>query len=770
MNDSATIAWLTKAIEQAAATARFCVAGSLPDIDPGLDVDGLGRVQVPLKRGIAKQLIASGRVAPYGKGTRTLVNKNIRNTVELDPKQFRLGDKWNAAIASVTRTIAEQLGLPVDRLEATLYKLLVYEKGGFFVPHRDSEKQDRMVASLIVVLPNSYDGGNLIVRHGSKKQRLKFDEAAAGKSACYAAFYADCEHEVERVTHGVRIALAYNLALKPEHRKSSATTSPAAHVDVLTESIKSWVARRPGEPLIFALEHHYTQRGLSLDLFKGGDRKLADLVVAAADKADCLVHLAQVERHLQQWADDGSFGRGDLHRYDRTPRSAIQIGETYEDELFGTQWTNLQGKQQPLSGIALAASAIVSSTPLDDWKPTSEDFEGYTGNAGNTLDRWYHRSVVVVWHREHHFNVVASSGVFISVPLFCSMAAKLAKSPKKRIEADRSDCLRFARAIIARWGDRNFGYRTFQSNDESPHEAFAQHLLLLHDRDVVAMFLAKMADHDQSLRLKSFVVAVCREFGWNAFALELKRLLSAPPIVRGQRGIPFRDIEWLAAYCCDTSAAPDKSPLADELRAVAVKRFCEPLPSDSPRDRREPSTSEKSLPLLLKALLAGGQDEELARVVRFVQETPHEFPVDRCQVPALKELIAWSKKRLGQVPPQLAAWLAAVRGDLKVATARPPTPPKDWARLADVDCRCQPCVQLNAFLADPANEVGRIAGREDVRDHLVFMIRRHQCDVTHVLERKGSPYSLVLTKTSGSFDRAVKRFEADRSLLSKLPK
>ena len=41
------------------------------------------------------------------------------------------------------------------------------------------------------------------------------------------------------------------------------------------------------------------------------------------------------------------------------------------------------------------------------------------------------------------------------------------------------------------------------------------------------------------------------------------------------------------------------------------------------------------------------------------------------------------------------------------------------------------------------------------------MIPRHQCDVKYALERKGSPYSLVLTKTNGSFERAVKRFQAD---------
>src|SRR5271157_664718 len=92
-------------------------------------------------------------------------------------------------------------------------------------------------------------------------------------------------------------------------------------------------------------------------------------------------------------------------------------------------------------------------------------------------------------------------------------------------------------------------------------------------------------------------------------------------------------------------------------------------------------------------------------------------------------------------------------------------PPTDWARPADLACECQYCAQLKAFLADPANEVGRIPAREDMRQHLIGIIDRHQCDVKHSLERKGSPYSLVLTKTSGSFERSVKRFEANRRLL-----
>jgi len=768
MTAAATVEWLSKAIGEATRAAKFCVAGSLSGVDPGLEIDGVGAISLPLKRGVGKKIVAACQLAPYGKGTQTLVDKQVRNTYELDPKNFRLGEAWTAAIAEAVGTVARELGLPEQGLEARLYKLLAYERGGFFLPHRDSEKHDRMVASLIVVLPNPFDGGTLIVRHGAEKQTLKFDDAADGKSSCYAAFYADCEHEVQRVTGGLRLCLAYNLVLKAGKGKPAAAAAPAA---ALALSIGARFAKQPAEPLVFALEHHYTPSGLSLDLLKGADRPIADLVVAAAETADCLVHLAQVSRHLSQFADDGSFEEGYFRSYRQSKRHDLEIGETYEDDLNGTEWTDAEGKKQPWGSIGFKLSSVVSSVPIDDWKPTSEEYEGYTGNAGNTLDRWYHRSAIVLWRRDRHFDVVASSGAASTIPLFASMASKLAKTPKKRLEAARQDGIRLAQAIIDQWPKRQAA--SWHSRAPSPYDDFPHHLLMLHDRDTVARLLVKLAERDALLPLSSFVVAVCREFGWSAFAPQWKRLISSRPNPHDPKQVSFRDFEWLAAYCCDPTADPDKAALGQELAALATDRFCEKRPPqpkyDSPARTRVPSISETSLRPLLEAILAGGRAEDLLRVLRFVQSSPDAFDVDDCQVPRLKALVPWSKKRFGSVPPPLAEWLNAVRRQLEAATARPPEPTADWARPADVACPCQYCARLKAFLADPASETARIAAPEAMRQHLIDILHRHRLDAKSALVRQGSPYSLTFTKTAASFERAVARFERDRKHLRELP-
>jgi hypothetical protein len=42
--------------------------------------------------------------------------------------------------------------------------------------------------------------------------------------------------------------------------------------------------------------------------------------------------------------------------------------------------------------ISLEDAEIVAKVPLNEGKPDKEEHEGYTGNEGMTLERWYHRA------------------------------------------------------------------------------------------------------------------------------------------------------------------------------------------------------------------------------------------------------------------------------------------------------------------------------------------------------------------------------------------
>ncbi|HYV36107.1 MAG TPA: hypothetical protein VE988_10415, partial [Gemmataceae bacterium] len=64
--------------------------------------------------------------------------------------------------------------------------------------------------------------------------------------------------------------------------------------------------------------------------------------------------------------------------------------------------------------------------------------------------------------------------------------------------------------------------------------------------------------------------------------------------------------------------------------------------------------------------------------------------------------------------------------------------------------------------------VGRFPMNKQRRQHLHRQIDQHRCDCTHVTERKGSPQTLVCTKTQNSYERSRKQYEVDQVVLGEL--
>ncbi len=792
---------LVKRLTTGEATAKrlstYCVKGSLPNMLPHIQIPGVGPITWPIRMGIAKQIISVSQQAPFGKGLQTLVDTTVRNTFELSPDQFTITNpEWIEAIQKAVVTIATRLGLPAERLVPQLYKLLIYKNGGFFLPHRDSEKTDRMVGSLIVALPSQFRGGELTVRHQGSSERIDFADAAGEKSACYAAFYADCEHEVSKVRSGYRLCLAYNLILTTEPRKKVAPAKPtdSSPAGMLADAITQWVEKKPAEPLVFALDHHYTEHGLIPDLLKGADRAQAKLVMAAADMAGCRVMFCQVERHVIYSAYDeneddfygyGSRsrrGRGSRHDYDEEEDDDdgdgddspgdYTIQEVIDEYLTGENWVDADGKPMNIPSFGFDGDSIVSSIPIDDWKPTREEYEGFTGNAGNTLDRWYHRSVMCLWHQDQHYEVLAKEchsfaidqlDELLQVPHQKASRQKVASAKpaprKKRNDTSAPECLALAQAILRHWPKNSAYHYQPEHSSNKPRNVFASQLAAIDDPELARQLFRIAATQDPYLHLDRLVVGMCRKHGFEPFAAELTALFETEP-----KRLLVRNIEWLVKLALAQFDDPVGRELIPRLAQLAADQFCQPLP-----DRHygmDPAYAVLTLPGLLQILRVIGDAPLLKRVVDLVQANPKRFPLDTIQVPVLKTAItAWRKHDLA--PPALVQlWLLAVQQELQAATSQEPQPPSDWARPNDIECKCKFCQELKTILGDPIAKVGRIRAAENSRSHVLESVREHNSDVTHGLEKIGSPHVLVLTKTDGSFQRRLKRYHDDQALLN----
>lgn len=143
--------------------------------NPGLKIKDVGIVGLPLSSDGADTLKRASHRAPFGKGTETVVDENVRKTWQINAADISFANtRWDEWVQKRVMLMAfDTLAiLPTSRehLRAELYKLLLYEQDAHFKPHQDSEKVPNMFATLAICLPTEHEGGELILEHAGKRQ------------------------------------------------------------------------------------------------------------------------------------------------------------------------------------------------------------------------------------------------------------------------------------------------------------------------------------------------------------------------------------------------------------------------------------------------------------------------------------------------------------------------------------------------------------------------------------------------------------------------
>ncbi|ASJ70687.1 2OG-Fe(II) oxygenase [Granulosicoccus antarcticus] len=240
----------------------------------------IGDLRLPIAMTRAKALARIATSAPFGLGRATVIDPSVRDVGEIKASKVRFDRRaWNRELKPVLEAMRVELGLPDGRLSARLDKLLVYGPGQFFKPHKDTERSDEMIGTLVVVLPSRHKGGSLVINHQGETRRFVVRNPADPLLRLF-AFYATCEHEVRPVSEGHRVVLSFELRFKCAGKKGLVEVEPA-----LEKALESWFdpAREPAcsyapdaEKLVFLLDHDYSQRSLSWQRLKGVDHRRAE--------------------------------------------------------------------------------------------------------------------------------------------------------------------------------------------------------------------------------------------------------------------------------------------------------------------------------------------------------------------------------------------------------------------------------------------------------------------------------------------------------------
>jgi hypothetical protein len=146
-------------------------------------------------------------------------------------------------------------------VRAILHKLNVYSTGGFFKIHRDTPRSSQCLGTIVVCLPASFSGGELVVKSadGSFAHNFDWGASTANGKVQWCAFYSDCEHEVLPVRGGHRVTLTYMIEHQPlQHPMLLDAVQPfSALGNRLATLLKDPSFAPQGTKLGFGLRHQY---------------------------------------------------------------------------------------------------------------------------------------------------------------------------------------------------------------------------------------------------------------------------------------------------------------------------------------------------------------------------------------------------------------------------------------------------------------------------------------------------------------------------------
>ena len=729
----------------------FCVGGLREVFMPAIDVDGVGQIAFPLLPVQVERLVAIAEAAPYGRGEETVVDRDVRRTWQIEPGKVRIGGRhWAETLAELVADAALGLGVG-EPVAAEFYKLLVYDTGSFFVGHRDTEKVPGMFATMVLVLPSTHSGGELIIKHLGREVMLDPHPEEPSEIG-FAAFYADCVHEVRPITTGCRLALVYNL-------RFLAKKQPPQPPDYRTEQrrieelLRRWAeAKDEADKLILPLEHAYTPAELSFETLKGRDAAVASVLAAAAVEANCDLHLALVSIEESGTAEHiGYYGR---RRRGRSEEDEFEVGEVCDRALVLSHWRRPLGGDAGFGDFPFTEDELCPPDAFEDLKPDEQHFHEATGNEGASFERAYRRAGLVLWPRVRRLAVLNQAGLGATLPHLEDLTTRWEASGDGIESPPWSDADELSDHMLRSWprspwrrdGDTEAGRMLdlqVRLGNVARIDAFLAELsaeghYAASDNEAIVRAVALLP----RARATDLVVRIVRRNAparLGACGDLLRRCVAAPA---GSAGEPAR----IGAALLDVLPGDPAKPAVLDIG-------------------QRPAPVKTEFVVVLLTALSRIDAGLAARAVEHLLAWPKTYGPDDVLVPAA---LAFTKQAESAAWPAVERLRAASLDHLRRRIALPLEAPRDWARSDPLKCTCADCRQLGAFLVAADRPEWRLKAPQDRRSHVEQSVRNATCDIDLATERRGSPHALVAVKNQASYEQRAKQRRRDLEHVSAL--
>ncbi len=705
-------------------SGKFASVNTTDFVLPGLNVEGAGEISFPINEMQAEILKQSAKQAPFGKGSETLLDTSVRKTWEIDAEKLQFHNPaWKTFLNEIIENVQDDLGIEDYSVQANLYKLLIYEEGGFFLKHKDSEKEKGMFGTLILGLPSRFSGGELVIEFEGEQVVADFSRTGLYEAG-YAAFYADCDHEVKPLKSGYRICLVYNLIQKQTGKKIE-LASIQSYSDRIADSIKSYETNHPKENYIILLGHQYTPENFSFDHLKLNDRLKTEVLLKAAEKLGYYNRLCLVTSYLTGSPEyDGYYG------YDDDVDESTEMGEVYDEYLSIEHWAE---SKIPSHHISFEEEDVITSFALDEDEPIVKESSGYMGNYGPDITHWYHYGAVCIWSPETNAQLLMSQNAETQLNWidFFNRSANISDEEISAVN----------RLLLSGLNESTFSSRTLNYNP-------VMDWIILQKKEALLFEMDEETLQDYFIKIEAG--------SW----FKLFRLM------------PIHEVQQLL----EKITQPISVPVLEKLLAVLVSlsaeqpfhnmvsRYFDTLPAsfDVLYGKQSGRIQKDALHHLfaLDAALSPANDliNEIA-IAMFVN--PEHKYVSTVLVPLLVSS--------GTPTKLMSRLLHLSEGYLQKRVDNKPQPPANWTRPVPESTQYKrEWAILKDFLNSPTEQVFDYRKVKYERELMEQAIRNVTIDLKMETIKRGSPHLLRITKTRGEYNRQTNIWNKDVSLLEKV--
>ncbi len=694
------------------------------ELDPGnlsVEVEGIGALSYPITAPQIEKLLEVSSKAKFGLKDKTVLNEKVRSTEEIKGDALKVHK--SPAFDSMLDHMRKDLGLPGSaKIIPHLHNMLIYKPGQFFKKHQDTEKLEKMVATLVVVLPCAHIGGDLVIEHQEYSYVFSSENIDDHTIKCV-SFYADCIHEAKTVKSGHRVALTYNLVLE-----SGPVPLAIERNTKLEQTLEEYFKNH--DRLVYVFDHEYTEHSLRWDMLKGKDLSNTLDFFACAKKLDLIPYLTLCARH-EYWTT-GYDGR---YQYSPGPNE-VDLEELIEEDTILSYWVNEKNENLSYGDCNVRESEICYTTPNQDLEPDDFEYEGYTGNAGCTASYWYKRAALFLIRK----NAKLSMDFELNYQECMKQLLELTTFPGK--EKQVIDTIEAA-------GKQFYQYQYAQSQYFIPLLKIACYI---QDESIAQNILEHFAIHHFEEKTTAHLLNLQKTYGvsWTIERIQKWQKnsdkISIPNIGKVIQALIIQksDIKFPTSF------------LEYQFNLIKAKhiKYETWRPVDINRDLKERILETKDLLLALNVI----DDKTML----------HSFSNHLLAHP-----IVYSELTLSQILSDLPKddfkdLRSNVLAILHLEINKGLRDPDDWSIPQKLPCTCQDCTMISAFLHCKTESLKIWATPQQFRNHVTESFRGMEMPIDLSVLKQGSPHKLVIRKTEDLYTDAKAKFEKLQEYVQKL--